>query len=352
MEQAPVTPDAPAAPSPAPVDTSTYLESLDSQGRDEFFSGTPASRIDKLAKSAAPAESAPATPVDQDASTEAKPTADSEPAKPAKTKGLEARSTQVDQQIADLKRKLEIKQELERQLSQQTRPPDAKPAESSPAETKKSWEQYRNLPDAPKQTDFESYDDYLDARAEFIADKRYEAREQAAVAAAKQHQEVQQYQTRVQTAQKRVQAYREKHPEAMPNETLASIPPISQLPPGAPVRPEHFVMEQVIDSDLPGELLMHFTEHPDVFESLLTMRPEAIVRHIGKLEAALSSPAEPQPERTTPSPKVIPDVQDVPTSITSRSSSTASDQDTALRSKDFAAYERDFLARAKARIGA
>ena len=315
---------------------------MPAQEREAFFNGSPADRAKH--SSAAPADSAPATPVDQAASTDASPPAASEPATPAKKKGLEARSADVDLQIADLKRTLEIKQELERQLSARETPKQDAKTDPSPAATKADWERLMEHPDAPNLDTIGDYDKWVAAMSVFTTSQLLKEARAAESATAQQRQEQHAYTERLTAANDRVKAYREKNPNAQPDETLAAIVPVSQLPAGAPIGPHNFVMEQVIDSEVPGELLMHFTAHPEVFRELLTLDPQSIVRRIGRLEASLLG-TEPSPERDHPSPKVIPDITDVPTTLGRRSPVTADDGETAMKNGDFLAYERAFLKR-------
>jgi len=342
LEQAPVTTDASAGSSPAPVDSSTFLANLPAKDREAFFEGSPEARSKHAA---APAESATAEPVEQAASTDASPAA-SETAQPAKKKGLEARSADVDLQIADLKRKLEIKQELERQLDARPAPKqDAKTDPSPAVTTKADWERLMEHPDAPNLDTIGDYDKWVAAMSVFTTSQLLKESRAADTASARQRQEQHQYGERIGKAHERVAAYREKNPEAQLDDTLAAIVPVSQLPPGSPVRPHNFVMEQVLDSEVPGELLMHFSEHPEVFKELLSLSPEAIVRRVGRIEASLS----PSSERDTPSPKVVPEITDLPVSVRSRNAATVSDTDTAVRNGDFPAYERAWQ---KERFGA
>lgn len=119
------------------------------------------------------ADTAPAKPVDQAASTDATPKAASEPAKP-KDKGAKARSAELDPEIAELQEKLRLRKMLREELD---RGRDDKPAESSPAPvkaTQKEFARFRAMPDAPKIGDFEAFEDWSVEMSVFVAGKRLE----------------------------------------------------------------------------------------------------------------------------------------------------------------------------------
>lgn len=232
---------------------------------------------------------------------------------PPKKKSLEGRKVQVDAEVEDLKRQLAVRDELRRQLKTTETPPkvETKVEEAKPA--KPSW---ADDPKAPKIEQFERYEDYLDARAEFIADKRFEQRmaerDQRASQETTARQKLESVTKTGQSFKERVETYQKANPttqfapqlvEIMPMSAIeahnAQAPPDQQLPIGA----EHFIIEQVFRSECPGELLAHLS-NPDVFQPLYELAqrdPGAVVRKIGALEHQLASSASPA---TSPSARV------------------------------------------------
>lgn len=116
-----------------------------------------------------PAESAPAQPGDQVASTDASAKPASEPGKP---KGAKARSAELDPEIVELREKLKLRAMLREELARG----DAKPAESSPAPkaTSKASERFKAMADAPKLDDYQTFEDWSVDMADFAARKNLE----------------------------------------------------------------------------------------------------------------------------------------------------------------------------------
>lgn len=359
--------DASAGSSPAPLSSSDFLETLTEGERQTFFESSPDERAARMAKPAdakpakpaaqktsdAPAASSPAQPVEQAASTDASPDAASEPAKPAKeTKGLDARELAVRERLARLKDDLAATERLEREIADRQarlRTPEPKqdaPAESSPAATQRAFEKYASDPRAPKLENFEDYNAWAVEMMDFISDRKLEARETEA-----QHRSVEVAKERekaaaVHTSKQRVSAFLEKNPDARDrvHPELLNIVPISGLKAGDPIGPHNFIAEQMWRSEYPGELALHFSEHPEEFRALMALPdPAAITRRIGRIEARFEQASPDGPSRdTTPVPKNIPDADELPVVIGRKAAVTESGEDAALKAKDFTAYEREW----------
>ncbi|MEY4385993.1 MAG: hypothetical protein RLY20_1276, partial [Verrucomicrobiota bacterium] len=219
--------------------------------------------------------------------------------------GAKQRIQQIDPEIQELQDKLRIRAELKRQLAETERPQRPEPKVETPAQQESGWQKYKNLPGAPKSDQFDNYEDYLDARAEFIADKRFEDRigkefeQREEKARTYQHVESQfrDLDTQAQTFTEKVKAHQQKNPGARIDERLLNVTPLralramnAVLPPDQrePEAPHHFIVDQVFASDTPGEILSYLTDNPADLERLwhLALKaPDAVVREIGRLEA-------------------------------------------------------------------
>lgn len=294
----------------------------------------------------APAESSPAEPAAQAASTDASSKADSEPAAPAKTKGLDAREQQIRERQARLKEQLAETDRLERELAERQarlstpKPQPDAPADSSPAAQKRVFEHYANDPNAPKLEAFEDYNAWAIEMMDYITDRKLEQRDiKAREAQAQQHRQ-RELTTAVETSKTRFHAFVEKTPDFgdRVDAALLDIPPISALKEGDPIGPHNFVAEHIWRSEYPGELALHFSEHPDEFRALCALNdPAAITKRIGKLEARFEE--SPSTRDRTPVPKTIPDADELPVVVGKKAPVTTSDTDQALKAKDFRAYE-------------
>ena len=178
-------------------------------------------------------------------------------------------------------------------------------------------------PSDPKPTPdgFENFDEYLDKRDEW--NERRIARKQAHAAhgarAAHDHQEltaaqqarVEKFITQLESAKAADAAFVDK---LTPD--VRALKPFAALTPGERSGPANVVAEQVYDSPIAPQVLLHFSTHPDALARLTAMPPEIqampqrvrahhhiqwIVKEFGKLEASLSAPettAEPAPTST------------------------------------------------------
>lgn len=118
-----------------------------------------------------PAESAPAQPVDQAASTDATPKPASEPGKPKKNA-----DTRVQELLADRDRERSETARLRTELEElRRRLPDVKPVESSPAKpSARDYERYKAMSGYPQVAEFEDYGDYTAEVSAFVSAKRLE----------------------------------------------------------------------------------------------------------------------------------------------------------------------------------
>lgn len=260
----------------------------------------------------ATADSSHAEPAEQAASTDASSETASVAVAPAKEgKPRKNADTRVQELLAERARERERADRAERRLDALERQPkpDAK-TDPSPA-AKAEWQRFAELPDAPNEDAFDKYGDYTAAMALFIADKRFEERDQ-------QSQQRSQFEARERqveqvhaTARDRAATYFEQHPDAKAkvDPALLAIPPLSTLDPrtvdemkqspeGVAMLRGHWLLDRVLESDVPGPLLVHFSSEQGQRDwQRLTALPNAaaVTRALGSIEARLSSPGSPAP---------------------------------------------------------
>jgi len=305
------------------------------------------------------ADSAPAQPVEQAASTEVPSKADSEPAAPAKAIGAEARIPELLRDRAEERRlRLDAQaraDDLERRLAALERPaPDAKPGSSPEGTTKAEWQRYAEMPEAPKEDAFERYGDYTAAMSLFIGKQLFAEHEQANQRRAQQQQTEQQIVQKFTKAHEAFNGYLKENPGAKDKirPELLDITPISMLRPDEPAGPHHFIAEQVVESSVNGPLLEYFStrEGAEHWGRLMTQSPDAIVREIGRLEGRFLTRAA---ASTATPPKTVSTTPDPPETLGRRPADPVPDADAALARGDFAAYadamnRRDWAAKRSA----
>lgn len=329
--------DTSAAPPPAP-DFATYEREATAR---DLGRSTPTTTADP---SPAPAEGAASATADR---------ADSPPAPPddKKPKNLQTRTEQINREVADLQEKIRLRKALREELATlDPRPQPAQPA-SDPARPKpQSWERYKTLPGAPKPDDFPVYEDYLDARAEFIADQRYEERERRATADRESQGRVEADTKRISTFTERITKAREADPDfdgKVHPYLLTELVPAFALPPGTPWKPANVLLQEIVDSQASAALLLHFST-PDgqkQWQELVTAAqesPAAMIRGFGRIEARfLSDGTAAEPKAPA---KPVTSAPDPPTVLGTRPPQQADRAAAAVSAGDYSAYERQRIA--------
>jgi len=133
----------------------------------------------------------------------------------------------------------------------------------------------------PSPDNYSTTEDYLDARAEWIADRKIEAklseREKKLAAdeeAKERNKTISEWQRKVE----KVSAKHSDYDEALENVDHIKIPPMTQT--------------AIMESDIGGDIAYYLAKHPDELEKLVTLKPHAALMALGKIEAKLTDTAE------------------------------------------------------------
>ena len=274
--------------------------------------------------------------------------ADPPPADPSPTPPKKNRDTRIAElkgENDELSQQLRTRRMLREELSKLAPPPSNETPASKPATATQAqdWQRYKGHPDAPQVESFESYEDYLDARAAFIADRRFEDRERTARLDTESKQRAQSLQDRITGFHDRLQSARESDPdfEETLNPELLKVEPAFALPHGTPIRAHNVLAQHLVRSDASTALLTHFSTpegQQDWARLCASETPADLMLGFGRLEArflgdvpAKAAPAAPaKPVSTAPPP---------PTTVGSRASGPIDRADKAVRDRDYSAYE-------------
>lgn len=316
MDGNPVVTPTPAAPVASPA--APALLSPQEMTKDQWQESKLTGKFPTKDAPSATADSSPAEPAEQAASTDASSEAVSDAAAPVKAgKPRRNADTRVQELLAERAAERRRADDLQRRLEALERQPkqDAK-ADPSPAATKAEWQRFAELPDAPKEDAFDKYGDYTAAMALFIADKRFEERDQQSQQRTQFEAREREVETIHATARDRAATYFEQHPDAKAKVSpeLLAIPPLSTLDPrtvdemkqspeGVAMLRGHWLLDRVLESDVPGPLLVHFSgEQGQRDWQRLVALPSAaaVTRALGSIEARLSS-GSPAPVHTSSS---------------------------------------------------
>lgn len=299
-------PPASTTPPPATPETQPATQAAVTSGKTQDYRaarraervGTPLAAVPVAAKGAEP------------------PAPVAEPAKPAepprKARDEEYISSRIREGVE--RGTSELRAEIERVKQQlQAHPPAA-------TEPVKAFDGTDPSDPKPAPDTFDDFNKYLDARDEW--NERRLERKQAKAAegqrvSAEQKDLTAAQQTRVQKFADQLKAATTSDPEFAAKLTpeVRALKPFDALAPGEHGGPETIVAEQVFDSPLAPQVLLHFSEHPEALARLIAMPSDIqampatvrthhhiqwIVKEFGKLEATLSAP----PEKPAPAPIV------------------------------------------------
>jgi hypothetical protein len=263
----------------------------------------------------AAAESSPAEPVEQVASTEVAATPASEPGSPKK-KNAESRKQELQAEIDGLlKTRAQLRAEV--QAPAPVSRPDVQPVASSPAAA---------FPD------YDAWSTQQPSGAD-IRYERYSAEFTLAVAAEKAQafEEQRRYQADVREAEEVKQAYlsqAEVFVQDHPDYWSVVNPVTTQVQP----TPTTEAMGNVIArSASPTQLLYHLGQHRDEFQRIVSLPPARAVYELGKIEARLTPSSVPSVPRTSAPPP--------PQTLSTRAVAPVDDVDAALASGDFRRYK-------------
>ena len=179
----------------------------------------------------------------------------------------------------------------------------------------------------PSPDKFGSYDEYVEALADWKADqrvaesfkKRDAERSQAAAARA---------------AEARAQAWAERQ-----SEFREATPDYDAVVGKSSVQVAAHVVDTLLDSDSGPELAYHLAKHPETVKRINALSPLAAARELGRIEAALSIPAAPQVKPASKAPAPITPVRSSAPAAVDLASANM-DQYIAARRKQGATFRR------------
>jgi hypothetical protein len=193
----------------------------------------------------------------------------------------------------------------------------AKPAERKPAESAGK----------PSPDKFGSYDEYVEALAEWKTDQR--------VSESFKRRDAE----RSQAAQDRAADAREQAWQARQIEFRKSNPDYDSAFSSLAGKLPNHVVETIGDSDFGPHVVYHLAKHPETVKRINALPPLAAARELGRIEATLSNPAAPQfkPASKAPAP-ITPARSSAPAAVDLASANM--DQYIAARRKQGATFRR------------
>ncbi len=280
--------------------------------------------------SSKPADSTPAKPAVQAASTDASSSTASEPVAPKKA-NADTRKAELAAEIQDLlSQRDRLRAEVQSRPARPSPDPDAHAA-SSPAPTKPSLTQLVNAPDPsqPLLSDAEFYEQFPNATigdfAKYVTNHTVENRDQAKTA----QQSRQSFFSAIQDVVKSV-SNGDTAEYAKLMDTLQS--PVSLLKAGLDPLPVNYAMEEVFQSPNAKALTAHLIEHPEILDGLTSQRDA--IWTIARLDAQLDTPSvNSQPVPVTNAPAQ-------PAKLSGKSAAPVDELEQAIRNRDTRAYNR------------
>lgn len=200
--------------------------------------------------------------------------------------------------------------ELEARLAENTRQPAPAKAEvpaGEPAKNTPEYKRYLAMPDAPKAEDFESVLEHSAAVALFINRKVGEENAEATRNGANAYEKTKQAVERVKSFHGRINTFKEANAALLVDngqgvKVLPLSPEVKALhgyarlqemnaerqkagQPPLPATVDHAIAEEVYDSDIPGEVGMYLSQHPEELGALRQCKtPAALIKAFGRVE--------------------------------------------------------------------
>lgn len=202
--------------------------------------------------------------------------------------------------------------EAEREVQRLREASDRKPAESAE----------KPIPDR-----FGSYDEYVEALADWKADQRVAESFKKRDAERAQAAEARAAEAKAQAWHERQIAFREDTPDydAVVGKSSVQVAP--------------HVVDTLLDSDSGPELAYHLAKHPETVKRINSLSPLAAAREIGRIEATLSNPSAPQVKPASKAPAPITPVRSSAPAAVDLASANM-DQYIAARRKQGATFRR------------
>lgn len=179
----------------------------------------------------------------------------------------------------------------------------------------------------PNPDKFGSYDEYVEALADWKADQRVAESFKRRDAERSQAAEARAAEAKAQAWAERQSEFREATPDydAVVGKSSVQVAP--------------HVVDALLDSDSGPELAYHLAKHPETVKRINSLSPLAAAREIGRIEATLSNPAAPQikPASKAPAP-ITPVRSSAPAAVDLASANM--DQYIAARRKQGATFRR------------
>ena len=202
--------------------------------------------------------------------------------------------------------------EAEREVQRLREASERKPAESAE----------KPIPDR-----FGSYDEYVEALADWKADQRVAESFKRRDAERSQAAEARAAEAKAQAWAERQSEFREATPDydAVVGKSAVQIAP--------------HVVDTLLDSESGPELAYHLAKHPETVKRINALSPLSAARELGRIEATLSNPAAPQfkPASKAPAP-ITPVRSSAPAAVDLASANM--DQYIAARRKQGATFRR------------
>ena len=179
----------------------------------------------------------------------------------------------------------------------------------------------------PNPDKFGSYDEYVEALADWKADQRVAESFKRRDAERSQAAEARAAEAKAQAWAERQSEFREATPDydAVVGKSAVQIAP--------------HVVDTLLDSDSGPELAYHLAKHPETVKRINALSPLSAARELGRIEATLSNPAAPQikPASKAPAP-ITPVRSSAPAAVDLASANM--DQYIAARRKQGATFRR------------
>jgi len=158
------------------------------------------------------------------------------------------------------------------------------------------------IDDAPKEEDFDSFDDFVEAKAKHQAEKIVQERIREQKEAELRLSQQREYESNIKDFQEKEQAFRAENPDYDKNSEMFAEQ-VEYLQKAYPNNQSLvYAREMLLSSDVSPAIINELGTNPDIAEEWASMKPVQVAREVFKLEMRLS---EAKREEETPLPKPV-----------------------------------------------
>lgn len=139
----------------------------------------------------------------------------------------------------------------------------------------------------PQESQFDDYGKFVKAQARWEARQEFREQQQAAQRVRQEAEVTRSQRERIESFSKRIEASKGGDPAFLDkiSPDVLALKPFHALLPGEQGGPLNAMAEEILNSPVAPQVMLHLTQHPEDFQRIATLPPRELVREMAKIEA-------------------------------------------------------------------